>query len=129
MRSEQTAQLITELKGLSNRELRLTLQELKPHEREQVLALIERADRPKPAPTFESLVGLSPWLLKAIDAAKAPPVGDAAQRLTEASRTALMAALDQLAALANDNAPTQKIASGTFVGRMMARRKRRAIGS
>ncbi|HKC03562.1 MAG TPA: hypothetical protein VKC17_09695 [Sphingomicrobium sp.] len=121
MRPDAQAELIGELKRLSDRELRLTLGQLSPGERDQVLALIEEPETPEPpAPSFETLVGLSPWLLKAIEGAREPNV--AAKPLTPATRSALFDSLGRISNVRSSNA-TQRPAHDTFVGRLLARRK------
>ena len=100
--------LIAELKRLSHRELQLTLVELGSNERGHVLALIREAKAEQATiPPFETLVGLSPWLLKAIDRGKAASSA-ARSPFTPATRSALAKALEQLA-----SAKTPSMAGGT----------------
>jgi hypothetical protein len=128
MRPEARHALVAELKRLSNRELKRTLSQLDPDECAHVLALIEKADTPARSPTFETLVGLSPWLLKAIDEAKATP-GHPGQGLTPATREALLLALDRLSDPDKNSVRIESRSNGTFIGRMIARRKARAAAA
>jgi hypothetical protein len=123
MRSEVPAELISELRRLGNRELRLTLRQLSADERTRVLTMIEGSS-PRPEPSFELLVGLSPWLLKAIEEARGggPEEG---RRQTPATSAALLSALDQLTAANENRREGPKVGSGTFVGRLLARRRAR----
>lgn len=111
--------LIAELRRLSNRELRLTLSELSPQERTRVLALIED-DRTDPQPSFETLAGLSPWLLRAIDEARSPEAAER-ERQTPATRAALLSALSQVAASDLTERPRTKPADIRFIRRLVAR--------
>jgi hypothetical protein len=88
--------LLSELKRMRQRELEATLAQLKPEEREQVLALIRLAEPAQPILSFETLVGLSPWLLKAADRAQAGE-NDGAASMTLAARAALAEAFGKLA--------------------------------
>jgi hypothetical protein len=116
--------LLSELRSLSNRELRLTLRALSPQERAEVLGMLEPLEREESAPAFETLAGLSPWLLKAVDQAKS----DGTQsRLTPATRAALLRSLRELPAGGKAEAPGAR-QGGTFIGRALARRKNRAAG-
>jgi hypothetical protein len=118
---------VAELKRLGDRELRLTLGQLSPLEREQVLALIEQPQSSKSPPaSFETLVGFSPWLLKAIEAARQPGAG--AKSVTPATRNALLEAFDQLVGKSSAGR-SQHPAQNTFIGRMLARRKARLAAS
>jgi hypothetical protein len=128
MRPDARRALVAELKRLSNRELKRTLSQLDPDECAHVLALIEQADQPRQRPTFETLVGLSPWLLKAIDEAKAIS-GHRHQALTPATREALLRALDRLSVPDKNSMPIESGSGGTFIGRLIARRKSRAVAA
>jgi hypothetical protein len=89
-------EVLAELKRLKSGELASTLGELRPAEREQVLALLR--DRPpapqSPAP-FEALVSLSPWLLKAAARVKDGAAGEG-PAVTPAARAALAEALEAI---------------------------------
>ena len=128
MRPEARHALVAELKRLSHRELKRTLSQLDPDECAHVLALIEKADSPRRSPTFETLVGLSPWLLRAIDEAKATP-GHPDQGLTPATREALLRALDRLSTADNNPVRIENRNNATFIGRLIARRKARAAAA
>jgi len=117
-----------ELKRLSNRELKRTLSQLDPNECAHVLALIEKADPPMRSPTFETLVGLSPWLLKSIDEAKTTP-DRPGQGLTPATRAALLRALDRLSTSDNKSVRVESTSGVTFIGRLIARRRARAAAA
>jgi len=121
MRPDSQAELMGELKRLSDRELRLTLGQFSAREREQVLTLIQQPEQPKPpTPSFDTLVGLSPWLLKAIEGARQTDV--AARPLTPATRAALFESLSR-ASNERPSGATQGPTHNTFIGRLLARRK------
>jgi len=126
MRPDRSNPLVSELRGLSNRELRLTLRELSSQERAQVLQLLDVADPAEPAPSFETLVGLSPWLLKAVDETK---LADGRTRFTPATRSALLRALQEAASSPDKPDAPETAGSGTFIGRMLARRKSGSTGA
>lgn len=112
--------LIAELRSLTDRELRLTLEQLEPDERARVLALIEQRDDVTVEPSFDTLAALSPWLLRAIDEAGSSGPSDGA-RQTPAARAALLAALDQVATANGKQGARPKPTSKTFIGRLAAR--------
>jgi hypothetical protein len=116
--------LLNELGLLSRRELELTLAGLGPAEREHVRRLIGKARPPRPAtpPSFETLAGLSPWLLKAIDRSKSPEGG--ASRMSPAARAVLGRALEKLAAGKAPQRPAGAPAS-PWLARIRAMRKPR----
>ena len=89
--------LLGELRNLGRRELELTLGFFQPAEREHVRRLIgdARAGHGATVPSFDTLVGLSPWLLKAIDRSKS--LEPAMSRMTPATRAALAGALGKVA--------------------------------
>ena len=88
--------LIAELKRLSPRELEATLGALRPAERDEVQAILRSSETPELPVSFEALTGLSPWLLKAADRARAAEKG--VSSVTPATRSALAEALAKLAA-------------------------------
>lgn len=115
--------LLRELRALSKRELALTLKSFTADERTLVLALIRPpAAAPEEVP-FSVLSQLSPWLLKAIE----PDRGTGCPAsLTPATRTALKAALNEVAA-EQTRAQAPQFGSHSFVGRLLrARREARA---
>jgi hypothetical protein len=91
-------ELIAELQRLRRRELERVLAVFSPSEREQLLKIIEAPQAPEAAmPSFETLVGLSPWLLKAADRAQGAASGKSTS-MTPAARAALAEALGKLTA-------------------------------
>jgi hypothetical protein len=93
----QRESLLSELRRLSSRELELTLDQLEASEREQVRTLLREPEvRAAPTPSFDALAGLSQWLLRAIDRAKATDA--ASTRMTPAAHKALSDALGHLPA-------------------------------
>jgi len=125
VRPDRSHPLLGELERLGSRELKLTLAQLSAEERAQVLGLLEAGALEAPAPAFEALVGLSPWLLKAVDETKSP--GPA--RLTPATRSALSRALNEVAGKDAANERPKAREPNTFIGRMLARNQRRRAGS
>jgi len=126
MLPDPSAQLISELRRLGNRELRVTLGALTSREREQVLGLLETAERPAVPPSFGTLAGLSPWLLKAVDRAKSD---DGRPRLTPDSRAALLRALGGLEATNEEGSARTTRGGATFFGRMLANLSKRRVTS
>jgi len=79
--------LIEELRSLGARELKLTLASLTAAERAQVASLVETGQATQPS--FEALVGASPWLLKKIDSASGDRAG-ATGAMSDATRRTLL---------------------------------------
>ena len=115
--------LIGELRSLSRRELERTLKAFSASEREQLVCLLE-PNVPPAAPAFETLAGLSPWLLKALERSESPSASQPG--LTAATRAALALAL-AADAPTQGMTPAPKRPSGPW--RLLAlaeKRKRRA---
>ena len=62
--------LLEELRGLNESMLQSTLQALGQAEQSRILELLEA--KPLPPLDFETLAGISPWLMKRIEAAGSP---------------------------------------------------------
>ena len=114
--------LLRELRSLSRRELQRTLGLLEAEERRRVLSLVEAIVPAEPEPSFQTLVGLSPWLLKAIG-----PAGSSATqaRRTPATQRALAAVLHDLAGKSGVRQPGDDLRRNTLIGRMLSRRAER----
>ncbi len=115
---------MSELRELSGRELRLTLNGLTPEERAEVARMLESAAAPSAAPSFELLVGLSPWLLKAVDEVKADAGGAS---LTQATKAALLKALNQVATPGATSTARPFPPARALIRRLWARKGARAF--
>lgn len=113
--------LLAELRSLSDHELGQVLAHLAEGEQRQILALLE-SGRSKAEPAFEALVGLSPWLLGRLEAARSPDRKPGAS-MTEATRKALLEAEEQLAKVATQ--PKAAAHSPSLFSQLLGRARRK----
>lgn len=120
VRPELEAMLV-ELRGLGPRDLRFTLSALKPQEQAEILELLET--RPANSVSFETLAGISPWLIKRLEAARGTSLAvDGQVVMTRAAGDALNAALATLGtAPAHDPAKDSVSQSGSWLDRFLHR--------
>lgn len=125
MRPEPLSELISELRTLSDRELRLTLGMLIRAEQDQVLAMLDADEQPEPA--FETLAAISPWLLKRLEAVRSGAKADCkAPAVTPAARQALLGAFNQLVSKQAAAKPEPKRREAApLLGRIFARPRHR----
>jgi len=112
--------ILRDLRSLGPRKLERTLGLLDADERTQVLGLVKGDPVAASQVPFDALVGLSPWLLKAIDTG-----ATSAGRRTPAAARAAAAALAELSSKPSLEAGAGDLDSSTFIGRMLMRRSAR----
>ena len=88
-KSPTLAELLVELHQLGARERRLIIDRLDENDRDRVSRMVGLA-KTKPAPSFDALASLSPWLSESLAAARSKGNRSRGTSFTNATRDALL---------------------------------------